>query len=224
MNDRTKLSKVKAFFVPLVILSVLAGVIFVPAGSLRFWEAWIFWTGFSLLTLLMTAYFLKKSPELLSRRNQFKEKAITKKPPAFMNLWMLCFIVPGLDFRFHWSQMPVWIVIISNIVVFAAYIFIILVFKENSYASTIIQVEKKQQVISTGPYGFVRHPMYLGLVSMILFIPLALGSYWAIIPALLILPINIFRIRIEEEVLSRDLAGYQDYCQKVRYRLIPFVW
>ncbi|AGL00100.1 methyltransferase family protein [Desulfoscipio gibsoniae] len=224
MEDNTKLSKQKAFLMPIIILIVLGAVLFMPAGSLRFWEAWIFWSGFSVLTLFIAIYFLKKSPELLSRRMQYKEKETTRKPPAFLNLYFLCYVIPGLDFRFHWSTVPVWLVIAANAIVFLGYIFIILVFKENSYASTVIQVEKEQRVITTGPYAIVRHPMYLGLVLMILFTPLALGSYWAIIPALLCIPMNVFRIIGEEEVLLRDLTGYKDYCLKTRYRLIPLVW
>ncbi len=224
MEDNTKLSKQKAFLVPIIILIILGGVLFVPAGSLRFWEAWIFWSGFSVLTLFITIYFLKKSPELLSRRMQYKEKETTRKPPAFFNLFFLCYVIPGLDFRFHWSTVSVWLVIVANTLVFLGYIFIILVFKENSYASTIIQVEKEQRVITTGPYAIVRHPMYLGLLVMILFTPLALGSYWAIIPALLCIPMNVFRIIGEEEVLLRDLTDYKDYCLKTRYRLIPLIW
>jgi protein-S-isoprenylcysteine O-methyltransferase Ste14 len=224
MADHTKLSKQKAFLVPVIISLVLGAVLFLPAGSLRFWQAWIYWSGFSVLTLFITVYFLKKSPELLSRRMQHKEKETTRKPPAFLNLFFLCFIIPGLDFRFHWSAVPVWLVIAANVIVFLGYIFIILVFKENSYASTIIQVEKEQRVITTGPYAIVRHPMYLGLLLMILFTPLALGSYWAIIPALLSIPMNVFRIIGEEEVLLRDLTGYKDYCSKKRYRLIPLIW
>ncbi len=224
MEDNTELSKKKAFLVPIIILLILGGVLFLPAGSLRFWEAWIYWSGFSALTLFITIYFVKKSPELLARRMQFKEKETTRKPPSILNLCFLCYIIPGLDFRFQWSAVPVWLVIIANALVFLGYIFIILVFKENSYASTVIQVEKEQRVITTGPYTIVRHPMYLGLILMILFTPLALGSYWAIIPALLCIPMNVFRIIGEEEVLLRNLPGYKDYCLKTRYRLLPFVW
>ena len=224
MADNPKLSKQKTLLVPIFILIVLGAVLFGPAGSFRFWEAWIFWAGFAILTLFIAIYFLSKSPDLLARRMRFKEKETTRKPPAFLNLYVLCYIIPGLDFRFHWSNVPFWLVIAANAVVFMGYIFIIFVFKENSYASTVIQVEKEQRVITTGPYSVVRHPMYLGLLLMILFTPLALGSYWAIIPALLCIPMNVFRIIGEEEVLSRDLTGYQDYCGKTHSRLIPFVW
>lgn len=224
MEDSVKTSKAKAFLVPIVIMIVMWAVLFLPAGSLQYWEAWILWSGFSILTLFITVYFLKKSPELLSRRMKHKEKEATKKPPAILNLCFLCYIIPGLDFRFHWSSVPVGVIIAANAVVFTGYLFIILVFKENSYASTVIQVEKEQRVITTGPYAIVRHPMYLGLILMMLFTPLALGSFWAIIPALLIIPMNVFRIAGEEDVLLRDLPGYKEYCLKTRYRLIPLIW
>lgn len=224
MENNPKPSKQKAFLVPVFILSALGAVLFGPAGSFRFWKAWIYWAGFSLLTLFITIYFLKKSPELLARRMQYQEKERTRKPPALLNLYFLCYVIPGLDFRFHWSNVPVWLVLAANAVVFLGYLLIIFVFKENRYAATVIQVEKEQRVITTGPYAVVRHPMYLGLLFMILFTPLALGSYWAVIPALLCIPLNGLRISGEEEVLRRDLPGYRDYCSKTRSRLIPFVW
>jgi len=224
MEDDVKTSRQKTLLVPIIIMILLGAVLFLPAGSLRFWEAWIYWSGFSVLTLFIAIYFSKQSPELLSRRMKYGEKVTTRKPPAFLNLFFLCYVVPGLDFRFHWSAVPVWLVVAANAIVFLGYIFIIIVFKENSYASTVIQVEKEQRVITTGPYAIVRHPMYLGLVLMILFTPLALGSYWAEIPALLCIPMNVIRILGEEEVLVRGLKGYEEYCLKTRYRLIPLIW
>jgi len=224
VEENTKLSKRKAYFFPIIIMIVMGVIIFLPAGSFRFWQALIWWLGLSVLMIFTAAFFLKKSPELLSRRMKFKEKEITRKPPAILNLYFLGFIIPGFDFRFHWSSVPVWIIITSNAIVFLGYIFIIFVFKENSYASTVIQVEQEQQVITTGPYGIVRHPMYLGMLLMSLFSPLALGSYWAIIPSLTIIPSSILRIKSEEEVLLKSLPGYNDYCLKTRYRLIPSIW
>lgn len=224
MGNNTKLSKQKAYLVPVIIMIVMGIVLFLPAGTLRFWQAWIYWLAFSAVTFFITAYFLKKSPELLSRRMKHKEKDTTKKPPAIFNLFFIGYFIPGIDFRFHWSSVPVWLAITANIIAIAGYIFIIFVFNENSYASTIIQVEKKQQVITTGPYSIVRHPMYLGMLILLLFTPIALGSYWAVIPFLLSVPMNIFRIKYEEEVLLRELPGYKDYCLKTRYRLIPLIW
>ena len=224
MEDNKEVSKLKAFIVPVIILVVLGAMLFLPAGSLGFWQAWIFWPGFSVLTLFVTIYFLKKSPDLLSRRMQLKEKKSARKTPAFLNYFFLGYIVPGLDFRFQWSAIPEWVVIASNIIVFLGYIFIIVVFNENRYASTLLQVEKKQQVISTGPYSFVRHPMYLGMLIMSLFTPLALGSYWAMIPFLLCIPYVVLRIKSEEEMLLLELPEYKEYCTRTRYRLIPLIW
>lgn len=224
MGENTELSRGKAYFFPVILMIVMGVLIFLPAGSFRFWQAWIWWVGLLVLMLFTAAFFLRKSPELLSRRMKFKEKERTYKPPAIFNLYFLGFIVPGFDFRFHWSAVPVWMVIAANVLVFLGYSFILFVFRENSYASTVIQVEQEQQVISTGPYAMVRHPMYLGMLLMLLFSPLALGSYWAIIPSLLIIPSLVLRIKKEEEVLRVKLRGYGDYCLKTRYRLIPFIW
>jgi protein-S-isoprenylcysteine O-methyltransferase Ste14 len=225
MGDNTNLSKFKAYLVPVIIMIVMALVLFLPAGSLKFWQAWILWSVISVLTLFITAYFLKKDSGLLSRRMKVKEK---EPQPGIIRilsvLSLLIFIIPGFDYRYHWSILPVWTIIAANAMVLLGYLFIFLVFKENSYASTIIQTEKEQKVITTGPYAIVRHPMYTGLLIMQLFTPLALGSYWALIFSFLFIPTIIFRIRKEEEVLLRDLPGYKDYFNKTRYRLIPLVW
>ncbi|WP_379969687.1 methyltransferase family protein [Ectobacillus sp. sgz5001026] len=217
-------SKLKMYIVPMLLMIVMWMILFLPAGTTKFWEAWIFWFGFSLLTLFITIYFSKKNPELLARRTKVREEATTKKAPAFFKLYYIGFLIPGIDFRFHWSHEPIWLVMVSNLIVFAAYIFIFVVFKENSYASTVIQVENEQHVITTGPYSIVRHPMYLGMVIMSFFLPLALGSYFAIIPMLFIIPTLLFRIKNEEAVLLRELSGYKEYCLQTQYRLIPFIW
>lgn len=218
------ISKQKIYIVPITLMIIMWIILFLPAGTINFWEAWIFWLGFSIITLSITGYFLKRDPGLLARRTKVNERATSKKAPAFFKAYYLGFILPGIDFRFQWSNEPTWLVIVSNIIVFVAYIFIFVVFKENSYASTVIQVENEQHVITTGPYSIVRHPMYLGMVVMSLFMPLALGSYFAIIPMLFIIPTLIFRIKNEEEMLLRELKGYEEYCLKTQYRLIPFIW
>ncbi|MGE5416653.1 MAG: methyltransferase family protein [Acidobacteriota bacterium] len=225
MGENTQLSASKAYMVPIIIMIVMGLVLFLPAGSLKYWEAWIWWSIISVLTLFITAYFLKRNPALLSRRMNVKEK---EPQPGIIRLLsmlsMFTYLIPGFDFRFHWSAVPDWLAIAANAMVFLGYVFIIIVFRENSYASTVIQVEEDQQVIKTGPYAVVRHPMYTGLLLMMLFTPLALGSYWALIFAVLFIPTIVFRISKEEEVLLRDLSGYTDYCAKTRYRLIPLVW
>lgn len=223
MDDN--LSTFKAYLMPVIIIIVMGLVLFLPAGSLRFWEAWIWWSIISILTLFITVYFLKKDPGLLSRRMKVKEKEPQPGTIRILSfLSMLAYLIPGIDYRYHWSAVPVWIVITANVLVFLGYVFIFLVFKENSYASTIIQVEREQQVIKTGPYAIVRHPMYTGLLIMQLFTPLALGSYWALLFSFLSIPTTIFRIRKEEEVLLRDLPGYKDYYIKTPFRLIPSIW
>ncbi len=225
MRDDAKLSSFKAYLVPVIIMVVMGLVLFLPAGSLKYWEAWIWWSIISAMTLFIAAYFLKRNPELLSRRMKVKEKEPQPAIIRFLSfLSLFAFLVPGFDYRYHWSAVPVWIVILANALVFLGYLFIFLVFKENSYASTVIQVEKEQPVITTGPYAVVRHPMYTGLLIIQLFTPLALGSYWALIFSLLFVPMIMFRIKKEEELLLRDLPGYADYANTIRYRLVPYVW
>jgi protein-S-isoprenylcysteine O-methyltransferase Ste14 len=224
MGNKTGKTNYKVYLVPLILMLALWVILFIPAGSLKYQDAWIFWTGFSIITFFITAYFAKNGPRLLARRMKHKEKSTTKKAPGLFKLYYLGFILPGLDFRFHWSNVHIWVVIISNIIAFTGYIFIVFVFKENSYASTIIQIENEQPVITNGPYSIVRHPMYLGMVIMSLSMPFALGSYWSIIPMLFIIPITVFRIKVEEEILMKSLKGYEEYCLKTRYKLIPLIW
>lgn len=222
--ENTALSKSKAFSRAIVGIIVLGLILFVPAGSLRYWQAWIYWIIFSSLTFFITVYFFERSPELLARRAEVKDQETVKKIPAFLNLFLLAYLIPGFDYRFHWSTVPAWAVIAANIMVFLGYVLIILVFKENSYASANITVENEQTLIATGPYAVIRHPMYTGLMVMVLFAPLALGSFWAVIPGLLFIPWTIIRIKNEEELLLKNLPGYRDYCTKIPYRLIPSVW
>ncbi|MCD2348261.1 methyltransferase family protein [Clostridium guangxiense] len=221
-NDVNK-SNIKVYAFPIILMIIMWVILFLPAGTIKFWQAWILWIGFSLITFFIVVYFTKKNPEFLSRRSKTKEKK-TAKTPVFFKLYYIGFILPGIDFRFAWSKELVWLIILSNLIFFAAYIFIFFVFKKNTYASTVIQVENKQKIITTFPYSIVRHPMYSGMVIMSIFMPLALGSYFSLIPMLFIIPIIVFRIKGEEKTLLKELEGYKNYCLKTPYKLIPLIW
>jgi protein-S-isoprenylcysteine O-methyltransferase Ste14 len=162
----------------------------------------------------------------IRRRLQFQEKEPEQKLIIKISylFFFLAFIIPGLDRRFGWSNVPVMLVLLADILVLFGYGVVFLTFRENPYASRTIEVTADQAVVSTGPYAIVRHPMYLGSLFIYIFSPLALGSYWATIPMLLIIPILAVRILNEESVLLRDLRGYREYMRKTRYRLIPGAW
>jgi len=211
----------------LILGIVLVGLIlFIPAGSLGYWQAWLFM--FSLFTpvIFITIYFLKHDKGLLERRMKLKEKETKQKIIVKIAslLFLISFIFPGLDYRYSWSDVPIFLVIISNIMVFLGYFLIFLVFKENSYTSRVIEVAKKQKIITTGPYSIVRHPMYLGLSIIFFFISTALGSFYGMIFFIPIIITLIFRIFNEEKFLLKNLKGYKEYVKKVKYRLIPYIW
>ena len=210
----------------LVIIPVLSAMFFLPAGTFAYWEAWVYLAVLLIPLSLVLSYLLKNDPELLERRMRMREKEAEQKLIVKLAYipFLLAFLLPGFDKRFEWSSIPIAVVILSDIVVLLGYGTVFLVFRENRYASRIIEVEQEQKIISSGPYAVVRHPMYLGELLMYIFSPLALGSYWAMIPAILILPVFVARIWNEESVLARDLKGYREYLQKTKYRLIPGIW
>lgn len=210
---------------------VLAAMLFIPAGSLRFWQGWAFMAGFLIPTLSFFPYLYKHDPQLLQRRMQRNEKVSEQRLLiTFMKLILLAaFLLPGFDYRFGWSRttlgaVPLWLTLLSQALVPCCLLLVFWVMKVNSFASSTIQVEAGQKVISGGPYRFVRHPMYVGFGVLFLFVPLALGSYVALPVFALLIPVIVFRLLNEEKVLRRELPGYAEYCLRTRYRLVPYVW
>ena len=207
----------------------LALALFVSAGSLAFWQAWVFLAVWTVCVVFITAYLYKYDQKLLASRTQAGPVSETQKVQqviqAFASLFFIgLFIVPGLDFRFHWSQVPPLLSWVSDAFVALGFYIVFLTFKENSYTSAVIEVAEAQKVVTSGPYRLVRHPMYAGAILLLLFTPLALGS-WATLPfPLPLIAVVAIRAVEEEKFLRASLSGYADYCQKVRYRLVPYIW
>lgn len=207
-------------------IPVLGLVFFLPAGTLRYWQAWMYMSTLFTPMFVVLAYLLKNDPELLERRMRTKEKESRQNLIIKLSypVFLIAFLMPGFDQRFSWSNMPAIVAILADVVVFSGYMIFFAVLRENSYASRVVEVAEEQKVISTGPYALVRHPMYLAVLLMYGCSPLALGSYWALIPISGIIPVLVARIKNEEEVLLRDLPGYAAYQQKTRFRMIPGIW
>lgn len=211
------------------LLAVLALALFIPAGSLAYWQGWVFLAVFGVCVILITLYLFRYDQGLLGRRVQ--AGPVAEPDPAqkiIQSLAAVCFIllfiVPGLDYRFHWSSVPVAVVALSDLMVAAGLFFVFLVFRENSYTSAVIEVAAEQKVVTTGPYAIVRHPMYAGALVLLIFTSPALGSWYGIPAAVLLILVIAARLLGEEKLLKTSLTGYDAYCQKVRYHLIPFVW
>ena len=213
---------IKFSFVPLFI----GMFTLLPAGTMNYWQVYAYFGVILVPMLFVLWYFLKNDPRFLERRARVAEKEKEQKLIQWINLpiFISAFIIPGLDRRFGWSDVPVEVIIITDAVILGGYLIIFLVFRQNSYASRIIEINIGQKVITTGLYSLVRHPMYLGVLIMYLPTPLALGSYWGLIP-MAFLPVSlVFRILNEEKVLSENLEGYNEYCLTTKYRLIPHIW
>jgi protein-S-isoprenylcysteine O-methyltransferase Ste14 len=205
---------------------LLAAMFFLPAGSFAYWQAWIFIGILIIPASCVMVYLLRHDPELLARRTQMKEKEQEQKTiiKAGLILFFMTYLIPGFDYRYGWSVVPVVLVIIGDILILLGYGLFVLVLRENRYASRTVEVVEDQKVISTGPYAVVRHPMYSAVFLIYGFSPIALGSYWAFPGTVLLLAIIVARIFNEEKVLARDLKGYSEYLQHVKYRIIPGVW
>ena len=201
-------------------------LIFLPAGTFCYTYGWLF-AGLLFVPMLIAGFvMLFKSPEFLKKRLDAKEKQATQKGVlAFSGLMFIAgFIVAGLDFRFGWSYMPDWVVIAASLLFLIAYGLYAEVMRENAYLSRTIKVEEGQKVVDTGLYGIVRHPMYAVTILLFLMIPLILGSWYALIAFAFYPAIIVVRLKDEEKLLTRELSGYAEYKQKVKYRIIPFIW
>ncbi len=217
------LSALIKFILGIVLVGAL---LFLPANTFNYFGAWLFIALIFIPMFIMGIVMLVKSPKLLEKRLNNKEKEKTQKGVVgFSGLMFVAgFIVSALDFRFSWSTVPLWLVIVASVLFLIGYILYMEVMRENAYLSRTIEVQEDQQLISTGLYGIIRHPMYLATLLMFLPMPLILGSLWGLIAFALYPIIIIVRILNEEKVLLEGLEGYKEYTKKVKYRLIPFVW
>ena len=207
-------------------LLIVGLLIFLPAGTVHFPGGWLL-IGLLFVPMLAAGFVMFfKTPEFLRKRLDAKEKQATQKGVVALSglMFIAGFVVAGLDFQFGWSQMPKAVTVTASVLFLAAYALYAEVMRENAYLSRTIKVEAGQTVVDTGLYGIVRHPMYMATVLLFLMIPLVLGSWYALIVFAAYPAIIIVRLKDEEALLTRELSGYAEYKQKVKFRLIPFVW
>ncbi|MCR4665446.1 MAG: isoprenylcysteine carboxylmethyltransferase family protein [Paludibacteraceae bacterium] len=207
-------------------LLLIGLLLFLPAGTFDFWQAWLF-IGVLFVPMFIAGIVLMiRQPELLRKRLDAKEQQQEQKRVVALSglMFIAVFVVAGLNRRFGWYLLPDWAVYIATAVFLAAYAMYAEVMRENVWLSRTVEVQENQQVVSTGLYGIVRHPMYAATLILFLSMPLVLASPWSFAIMLLYIPIIALRIRNEEQVLERELKGYTEYKQRVRYKVIPFIW
>ena len=223
MDSNLFIQAIKKFVLGLIIVAAL---LFIPAGTINYPNAWLFLSLLFIPMFIVGIIFMFKDPDLLKRRLNADEKESEQKLVLLVSglMFISSFIIAGLNFRFNWSNLPQVIVIIASILFLLAYAMYGEVLRENKYLARTVKVEENQEVVDTGLYGIVRHPMYTSTILLFLTIPLILGSIYSFIICLIYPIILSFRIRNEEEVLEKELNGYGQYKQKVKYRILPFVW
>jgi protein-S-isoprenylcysteine O-methyltransferase Ste14 len=220
---------IRAFGGLLFLLLVMAVLLFVPAWTLDFWQAWAFLAVFGVSALSITVYLMKKDPKLLERRvyaGPTAEKETSQKIIQSITAvgFIMMLVVPALNHRSAWATVPPYVAVLGDVLVALGFLIIFFVYKENSFASATIELAPEQKVISTGPYALIRHPMYFGGLVMFVGIPLSLGSWWGLFVIVLMMPAFIWRLLDEEKFLAKNLPGYSEYQNKVAHRLVPFVW
>jgi protein-S-isoprenylcysteine O-methyltransferase Ste14 len=207
----------------------LGALLFIPGGTLNYWQAWVFIVVFAAATQAIGIYLAFKDPALLERRLQFGPGAEQRPSQRIISSlvfvgFLAVMVVSALDYRFGWSTVPAWVSLLGDVLVVLGLFITLLVLRENTFSASNIRVEQGQTVISTGPYAIMRHPMYAGALVMAVGVPLALGSWWGLLVVALTIPVLVWRILDEEKLLSSDLSGYTEYRRHVRFRLVPFVW
>ena len=223
MTPKLFLQALTKFVLGLLMIGLL---LFLPAGTFYFWQAWLF-IGILFVPMFIAGIVLMiRQPELLRKRLDAKEQQQEQKWVVALSglMFISVFVVAGLNRRFGWFLLPDWAVYIATAIFLVAYAMYAEVMRENVWLSRTVEVQENQQVVSTGLYGIVRHPMYAATLLLFLSMPLVLASPWSFVIMLLYIPIIALRIRNEEQVLERELKGYTEYKQRVRYKVIPFIW
>lgn len=220
---------IRGIFANLLTFAILLACLFIPAGTLRYWQAWVFLAVFAVSSQALGIYFLVHDRKLVERRMTIGPVAEQRPAQKIISaLFMLGFVgllvLPALDHRFGCSPVAPGLSIFANAIMVLSFVLFFLVMKSNSYAASTIQVEEGQPVVSTGPYAYVRHPMYSGALLLLAAMPLALGSWLSVLLVVPFFPVLAWRIFDEEHFLCKNLPGYAEYLRRVRYRLVPQVW
>jgi protein-S-isoprenylcysteine O-methyltransferase Ste14 len=220
---------VRGILANLITLAILLACLFIPAGTLNYWQAWVFVAVFEVSAQVLGIYFLAHDRKLVERRMNIGPVAEQRPPQKFISaLFILGFVgfvaLPAFDHRFGWSPVVPVVSVIADAMIVLSFLLFFVVMKSNTYAASTIQVEKGQPVVSTGLYAYVRHPMYSGALLLLAAMPLALGSWWSVLLVVPFFAILVWRILDEEMFLRKNLPGYAEYMQRVRYRLVPRLW
>ena len=212
-----------------ILFLVMASLLFLPARTFAYWQAWVFLAVYFSASIAISLYLITSDPALLARRmsgGPFAEKEPAQR--VIMSITSLAFVgllvLPAIGHRLRWSELSPGAALAGDVLVLLGWLGIFFVFKENSFSSATIELASDQRVISTGPYAWMRHPMYAAALVMLLGIPIALGSSWGVLIVVAMLPVLIWRLLDEERFLVRNLPGYAEYQRRVRYRLLPPIW
>lgn len=223
MDTKLFFQAISKFLIGLIIICIL---LFIPAGTINYPNGWLFIALLFIPMFFAGIIMLFKSPDLLRRRLNAKEEEDEQKTVILLSgiIFLLAFILAGLNFRFGWFKLPTIIIIIASVIFLLAYIMYAEVLRENEYLSRTVEVSENQKVVDSGLYGIVRHPMYTSTIFLFLSMPLVLDSIFSFVVMLVYPIIIIFRIRNEEKVLENELIGYKEYKEKVKYKLVPYLW